>query len=196
MDKRIAKENYQELLHSPLWIKRRNEILSRDENTCQFCGAQDKYLHVHHRYYAQDRMPWEYDDDALVTLCEDCHTHIHEALSFEDIHIGDLFTYEHSDFENTCIVYDINVTEETISLLEYDNGGDTETLWDETVSFRYFRKKYYKCETYDPMFPYWLVYVHTHLEETPAAFRFFYKDRICKNKRLAYILERKEQYLY
>jgi hypothetical protein len=35
-------------------------------------------LHVHHRYYLRGKKPWEYDDDALTTLCEDCHDVITE----------------------------------------------------------------------------------------------------------------------
>lgn len=34
-------------------------------------------LHVHHRYYIEDRCPWEYDDDILITLCSDCHAEVH-----------------------------------------------------------------------------------------------------------------------
>ena len=194
MDKGMIKVNYQELLRNPLWIKRRNEILSRDKNTCQLCGAQDKYLHVHHRYYTQDRMPWEYENDALVTLCEDCHIHIHDALSFEGVHIGDMFTYEHSDFENTCIVYDINVLQHTISLLEYDNGAGLDSIFDYTEDLTRFKKKYRPCLYYDSMFPYWFVYVHNHLEKTPRAFQFFYADLICRNRRLSEILKRKDEY--
>lgn len=66
-------ESYRELLKDPRWIKKRNEILSRDKSTCQFCGCQDKYMHVHHKYYIEGRKPWEYEDDALVTICEKCH---------------------------------------------------------------------------------------------------------------------------
>lgn len=65
---------YAEKLRDPRWQKRRLEILSRDNFTCQICGATDKTLHVHHKYYENGCEPW--DDDlviGLVTLCEDCH---------------------------------------------------------------------------------------------------------------------------
>ena len=32
-----------------------------------------KSLNVHHRYYINGKNPWEYDNDALITLCQDCH---------------------------------------------------------------------------------------------------------------------------
>jgi 5-methylcytosine-specific restriction endonuclease McrA len=34
-------------------------------------------LHVHHKYYIKDHMPWEYNNDALVTLCPECHQKRH-----------------------------------------------------------------------------------------------------------------------
>jgi hypothetical protein len=35
-------------------------------------------LQVHHKYYIKDRLPWEYNDDALITLCQICHQDIHD----------------------------------------------------------------------------------------------------------------------
>ena len=64
--------NYSEILRDPLWIKRRAEILERDKHQCQMCGEKEKKLHVHHRAYL-GRLPWDYPDEYLVTLCEDCH---------------------------------------------------------------------------------------------------------------------------
>lgn len=34
-------------------------------------------LHVHHKYYILDRLPWEYPDVDLVTLCNWCHWQFH-----------------------------------------------------------------------------------------------------------------------
>lgn len=36
------------------------------------------YLHVHHKYYVINRLPWEYKDSALVTLCNWCHWELHK----------------------------------------------------------------------------------------------------------------------
>jgi hypothetical protein len=36
------------------------------------------FLHVHHTYYILDRLPWEYDNDSLVTLCNNCHNIVHQ----------------------------------------------------------------------------------------------------------------------
>lgn len=34
-------------------------------------------LNVHHKYYITGRKPWEYDNNVLVTLCNECHSKIH-----------------------------------------------------------------------------------------------------------------------
>lgn len=34
-------------------------------------------LHVHHQYYQIGKLPWEYPDEALITLCWSCHEKIH-----------------------------------------------------------------------------------------------------------------------
>lgn len=41
-------------------------------------------LNVHHKIYFKNRDLWDYDDDCLVTLCEDCHHYVH---SLKDIGI-------------------------------------------------------------------------------------------------------------
>lgn len=71
----MAKDNrsYSRKLLDPRWQKNRLEILSRDNFTCQECFATDKPLHVHHLEYERGIEPWEYPDNCLITLCEDCH---------------------------------------------------------------------------------------------------------------------------
>ena len=36
-------------------------------------------LHVHHKYYVLSRFPWDYEDSALICLCQDCHNREHES---------------------------------------------------------------------------------------------------------------------
>jgi hypothetical protein len=64
---------YADKLRDPRWQKRRLEILSRDQWTCQLCGDQTSTLAVHHRYYLAGHDPWDYPREALVTLCDFCH---------------------------------------------------------------------------------------------------------------------------
>lgn len=35
-------------------------------------------LNVHHKYYIEGKMAWDYDPKALVTLCQECHQKEHE----------------------------------------------------------------------------------------------------------------------
>lgn len=35
-------------------------------------------LHVHHKFYIVNKLPWEYEDDDLTTLCNVCHMNLHE----------------------------------------------------------------------------------------------------------------------
>ncbi len=69
---------YQEKLNDPRWIARANEIKQRDNYTCQICGSKNN-LHVHHILYQYDLDPWNYIDEALITLCSNCHKHEHEC---------------------------------------------------------------------------------------------------------------------
>ena len=36
-------------------------------------------LNIHHKFYIENRLAWEYDNDALIVLCNKCHQHIHET---------------------------------------------------------------------------------------------------------------------
>lgn len=77
LEKRMAKMAYFEQLRSPMWQRRRLEIMSRDEFKCQVCYDHESTLNVHHKHYIKGRMAWEYSDDELVTLCESCHEDMH-----------------------------------------------------------------------------------------------------------------------
>jgi len=64
---------YSEKLKDPRWQKKRLQILERDAWVCSECYSGVKTLHVHHKYYTPNTEPWDYDESALTTLCEDCH---------------------------------------------------------------------------------------------------------------------------
>lgn len=41
-------------------------------------GASKQYtLHVHHKFYILGKLPWEYSNDSLITLCNWCHWKYH-----------------------------------------------------------------------------------------------------------------------
>lgn len=69
---------YSDKLKDPRWQKKRLEIFERDNWTCQFCGNTDKTLAVHHLEYIKGNCPWEYNNESLLTICDDCHNQEHE----------------------------------------------------------------------------------------------------------------------
>ena len=55
-----------------IWQAKRDQIIKRDNYTCQICGNKPKVLNVHHIIPAT----WQelyLDDDNLITLCRYCH---------------------------------------------------------------------------------------------------------------------------
>ena len=71
----MDRKEYGKLLRDPRWKVRRLEILERDNNTCSTCGSNEN-LQVHHKFY-EEKSPWEYSDDELITMCIDCHKKQH-----------------------------------------------------------------------------------------------------------------------
>lgn len=94
-------KSYSEKLKDPKWQKKRLEIFQRDGFRCARCFNDTSMLAVHHKVYIKGNEPWDYDNDLLVTLCEECHSDIKEilpvavqnltrALSQMDYHYTDL----------------------------------------------------------------------------------------------------------
>lgn len=71
---------YAEKLRDPRWQKKRLEIMERDEFRCRWCLDDTKTLNVHHWFYQRGASPWEYDEESMITVCEDCHEKITTAL--------------------------------------------------------------------------------------------------------------------
>lgn len=74
----ITKAIYKELLKDKLWRKKRTEILKRDKYKCRRC-LETKGLEVHHKYYLEDKLPWEVPNSALITLCRKHHEMAHKG---------------------------------------------------------------------------------------------------------------------
>lgn len=90
------KSGYQELLKHPNWQKKRLQILERDNFTCQDCCDTEKTLHVHHKIYINGKSPWEYENDLLITLCEDCHEY--ETFNLKEAEFGLIRAFKASPF--------------------------------------------------------------------------------------------------
>lgn len=73
---------YKEQLRTSAWLRKKHEILERDNFVCSKCLADnyERRLEVHHITYIKGKKAWEYPDYMLVTLCKDCHEHEHKFL--------------------------------------------------------------------------------------------------------------------
>jgi hypothetical protein len=71
---------YGQLLTTYEWSIKRHEILNRDKHQCQECKhtSSSSELRVHHKKYTDGSLPWEYNNDMLITLCEECHAKEHD----------------------------------------------------------------------------------------------------------------------
>ena len=104
--------DYKEQIKHPKWQKKRLEILERDSYTCLECGEKEKTLHVHHNYYTSIFKLWEYSNEHLQTLCEDCHSERHHLKSLIKEVIDVWFTDNKTLQELHCIItklYPLNV---------------------------------------------------------------------------------------
>jgi hypothetical protein len=70
---KASADKYATILKDPRWQKLRLYIFERDGFSCRSCGSTSETLHVHHERYVDGRLPWEYGDCDLTTLCEPCH---------------------------------------------------------------------------------------------------------------------------
>lgn len=77
--------SYGSLLFDPRWKARRMEIIIRDNRSCLICKDANE-LQVHHRQYQfiksenAFKMPWDYPDHLLITLCRSCHQRGHSKF--------------------------------------------------------------------------------------------------------------------
>lgn len=71
---------YYEKLKSPLWQKKRLEVLSERGFSCESCCSESEQLHVHHKIYKKGLSPWDYPDYNYAVLCESCHKEAHNII--------------------------------------------------------------------------------------------------------------------
>jgi hypothetical protein len=63
------------------WVERRVSNANYPKVDIEEMYWSDKpyNLEVHHKFYVLGSLPWDYSDDALVTLCNWCHQEIHNT---------------------------------------------------------------------------------------------------------------------
>lgn len=86
-----AHGSYGALLFTTEWKNKRSQILARDQK-CIICFSNEN-LQIHHRQYHfivrenKYKLPWEYEDYLLITLCESCHRCGHSKYKVPTINI-------------------------------------------------------------------------------------------------------------
>ena len=71
-------------------IRWKNEVLERDNHTCQLCGCNDEdaILHIHHIKKYSEYKHLRTDINNGITLCNKCHNEIFgREEEYEDIFI-------------------------------------------------------------------------------------------------------------
>jgi CRISPR/Cas system-associated protein Cas10 (large subunit of type III CRISPR-Cas system) len=74
----------------PRWQKKRLEIMEASDFMCEMCGDGSETLSVHHKYYIQGNDPWDYSNDALVTLCNTCHKNEHVSKDHFEVFLREM----------------------------------------------------------------------------------------------------------
>ena len=78
--KKMAKKTYYEKLKDPRWQKKRLEVMHYAHFCCEVCGDNESTLNVHHKEYFRNVEPWDYENNQLSVLCENCHEHHHDSF--------------------------------------------------------------------------------------------------------------------
>lgn len=95
--------DYKEKFKDPNWQKKRLEILKRDNFCCRSCLEDTKTLNVHHIYYDNKKEPWEYDNDDLITLCDECHKEWHRIFNGHGSDLACIVVKTFMEWENKMI---------------------------------------------------------------------------------------------
>ena len=93
-------KTYWEKLKDPRWQEKRLRVMEKANFHCECCGDNLNTLNVHHKEYLKGHEPWEYEDEQLLCLCEDCHESMHSthyALKYVISRLPIDFTYDRTD---------------------------------------------------------------------------------------------------
>lgn len=84
--------SYGALILHPNWKAKRKEVIERDQYKCVICNSKED-LQVHHRQYhfvkatKKFKVPWDYPQHLLITLCSNCHSRGHSKYKVPSINI-------------------------------------------------------------------------------------------------------------
>lgn len=93
-----ARQNtaYEMLLNTYEWKQCRQKVLSTKGRVCEWCGSHRR-LQVHHKYYLKypdgsHVRPWEYNIDAFLVLCRNCHEKAHQKYTIKSYFVNSDYT--------------------------------------------------------------------------------------------------------
>jgi hypothetical protein len=118
--------NYSDKLKSPLWQKKRLEVLKAGKWKCKLCKDEKTTLHVHHNSYDNGKEPWEYPNSNFTVLCEHCHFEVENLKKDnENFDIDDIEIYKSNNWEDNSRIMFIkkSICKETIMRL-YDKSSN------------------------------------------------------------------------
>ena len=131
----MDKKEYKQKLKDLRWKEKRNYIVARDYYQCTRCNNK-KYLQVHHLYYKSDKEPWDYPDDAFITLCKTCHEKEHN-ISQKRKTIKGQTNRKQLNLNDSIIL----LTEPDYQLVRYIINKQIEIFNIHTTKFRFCYKK-------------------------------------------------------
>ncbi len=108
-------DQFWELYRDPRWQAMRLRVMEREGFACEWCGATDKTLNVHHTYYTKGESPWEYPPETLRCLCESCHVEAEDQIRGLRFLIGGLKVFQIEQVIGYAYTF-ANLHKNTISL--------------------------------------------------------------------------------
>lgn len=55
------------------------KVICYNGGMAEIFANKSYHLEIHHKYYINSSLPWQYNDEALTTLCNWCHRETHES---------------------------------------------------------------------------------------------------------------------
>lgn len=128
---------YYEKLKSPLWQKKRLDVLNSSGFSCDRCCDDSEQLHVHHKIYKKGLNPWEYPNYNYSVLCDSCHKEAHVAIDGFNDFFGTLDVKGHFDQKGILELilgfylsddnFQLNSDQQTQKLLNIDSEYDLDS---------------------------------------------------------------------
>lgn len=113
---REVRRTYETLMRDWRWLKFSDELKERRGYECEICGlerSETRCLQAHHLGYLSNRLPWEYPDEKMLVVCDECHHNIHDH--------ADKLWNKALESRNQWVIYEcLKAVKETIEKHERD----------------------------------------------------------------------------